>query len=83
MNGPDTDVQRLRITEAVATFPNLTASEQVETLFLSTVGRVPTTAESSRLVAALDAEPSPDRQRELLGDILWALLNSSEFLFNH
>lgn len=83
MNGPQTDVRQLRILESILAFPDLTAAEQIETLFLSTVSRLPAAAESARLVQAFEAQASPDERRKVLGDILWALLNSSEFLFNH
>lgn len=83
MNGPQTDVRQLRILEAILAFPDLTAAEQIDSLFLSTVSRLPTAAESARLVQAVETQASPDERRKVLGDILWALLNSSEFLFNH
>jgi hypothetical protein len=52
-----------------------------ERLYLAALARRPTAAESRRLldyVARHDAQP-----REAYGDILWALLNSSEFALNH
>ncbi len=53
----------------------------VETLFLSTLSRPPRDAERSK-VAAMLAAPKVD-PAEVLGDLLWALFNTKEFVFNH
>jgi hypothetical protein len=49
----------------------------VEELFLATLTRRPTDHEGSALAARVEA--APDR-RAALEDVLWALLNSKEFL---
>jgi hypothetical protein len=54
----------------------------VEEAFLTALARFPTPAESTQLVKTLDATP-PAERREAVEDLLWALLTSREFLFNH
>ena len=44
------------------------------------VSRRPTSAESARLVALVDAEKD---RKQALEDVFWSLLNSREFMFNH
>jgi hypothetical protein len=52
-----------------------------ETLFLATLGRLPRDSEKQALRRALEAEKG-DRT-DLWRDLLWALVNSKEFVFNH
>lgn len=61
-----------------------TPAEVIETLYLGTLARRPTAEESSRLVAYADkAGANASDLRNAYSDILWALLNSSEFALNH
>jgi hypothetical protein len=61
--------------------PDQPPARNVEALFLATLSRRPTAAESQRLEKYLqDNKGNPTRA---YGDILWALLNSSEFTLNH
>ena len=52
----------------------------VEELFLAAVARRPTAAEVGAITKAIAAAPS---REEGFQDVLWALLNSKEFMFNH
>lgn len=52
----------------------------IETIFLATLNRKPTNTETQRMVRFL--EETPDRKQGY-GDILWVLLNTSEFTLNH
>ena len=52
----------------------------VEELYLGTLTRYPTSEESRRSIQVLASSKSKSLAGE---DILWALLNSKEFLFNH
>ncbi len=52
----------------------------VEELFLCTVSRLPTPEESREAVAEIEAAPG---LKEGLEDMLWTLLNTREFQFNH
>ncbi len=54
--------------------------EILETLYLSTFARRPDSVESRTLLELIKKSPSRD---EGFQDVLWALLNSKEFLFNH
>jgi hypothetical protein len=52
----------------------------VEGLYLATLSRLPTEAERKKALAHLDRARDPVRG---YGDVMWALLNSAEFIFNH
>ncbi|HEY0074527.1 MAG TPA: DUF1549 domain-containing protein [Abditibacteriaceae bacterium] len=52
----------------------------VEELFLAAFARRPTTPEMTAVLAAIKAAPN---REEGLQDVLWALINSKEFMFNH
>jgi hypothetical protein len=58
-----------------------TPSEAMEHLYVATLSRRPTAAEAERLSAYVEKHKSDSRQA--YGDILWAVLNSSEFALNH
>lgn len=63
----------------------------VEELYLASVSRLPTPEETRQGVRALRAWSKPKswwlpplpKRRQAAEDILWALLNSKEFVFNH
>jgi Protein of unknown function (DUF1553) len=52
----------------------------IEQLYLAALARRPTAAEIERLTAYVGRQDNP---RSAYGDILWALVNSSEFALNH
>lgn len=62
--------------------PWLNDEQRIETLFLATVSRLPTEEQKKACLESL-ASASPSERGKKLGDILWALLNSAEFAFNH
>ncbi|HEY6391914.1 MAG TPA: DUF1553 domain-containing protein [Bryobacteraceae bacterium] len=68
----------------VALFLKLGLSDAriVEHVFLTAFSRYPTESEKSTLVAAL-SNARKDSRQQALEDMLWALLTSKEFLFNH
>jgi hypothetical protein len=54
----------------------------VEQAYWRSVSRPPTVEERNRLVSELEAIPAEER-RTALEDLLWSLLSSREFIFNH
>jgi hypothetical protein len=72
-----------------ALFLKLGLSERriVEQLFLSAYSRYPTDQERDAVHQALNAAPSSaiakDAREQALEDLMWAMLTSKEFLFNH
>jgi hypothetical protein len=56
-------------------------AEVVDELYLTTLARLPTDREKATMLKVF-ADAGPDR-RAAAEDVLWALLNSKEFLFNH
>jgi uncharacterized protein DUF1553/uncharacterized protein DUF1549 len=54
----------------------------VEQAYLSALSRRPTAKERDAIVAVLDTASGGDRRR-VLEDMLWGILSSKEFLFNH
>ncbi len=60
--------------------PLFSVEERIDTLFLGTLARPATDDESTLFVAHVN---DSEEQREALGDVLWALLNSAEFALNH
>ena len=52
----------------------------IDDLFLTALGRLPTSAEWKRLNEYI--EKAKDKQKAV-EDALWAVINTREFLFNH
>jgi hypothetical protein len=61
--------------------PGRSPAQNLESLFLATLSRRPTAAESQRLEDFLQANSS--NPASAYGDILWALVNSGEFTLIH
>ncbi len=53
----------------------------VEDLFLSALSRLPTEREKQAALAHLGKDPAA--RRAALEDLMWVVLNTQEFLFNH
>lgn len=82
MNGKDINDRLTAQNGRVATLlaAKLPDRAVVEALYLATMTRFPTAAESRKATGAFSN--AKDR-RKAAEDLLWALLNSNEFLFNH
>jgi hypothetical protein len=79
MNSPFTN--KTPVTATQLTAGTKTPAEAIERLYLTTLSRRPTAPELQRLTAY--ASRPGATPREAYGDILWVLLNSSEFVLNH
>lgn len=63
--------------------PFLTSEDQVDAMFLAVLSRPPDSEEREACTKALSGATSEDEHHRALRDMLWALLNSTEFAFNH
>jgi len=67
---------------AIIDLPIWNTRRRIEELYLSAVARKPRPEELERLVKYVERGKSGD-SKKALADVFWALLNSSEFIFNH
>lgn len=87
MNSPEI-MEKIRARQgraAALVAANLPPEKVIEELCLATLARLPSAGERQLLLAAF---PTADRaeiaeQRAAAEDVLWSLLNSKEFLYNH
>jgi hypothetical protein len=63
--------------------PYLENRDQIEAMFFAILARPPDSDETDACEQALKAAGNDDERKRALSDILWALLNSTEFAFNH
>lgn len=63
--------------------PFLNTQGKVETLFLAVLGRTPTTKQSAIMVEYIESGGPENDPRRAVGDVFWALVNSTEFNTNH
>jgi hypothetical protein len=63
--------------------PFFADEQRIDTLFLSTLSRYPEPAEREAIMKIVRVAASDAERQQALGDVLWALLNSAEFTFNH
>ncbi|MGE3410576.1 MAG: hypothetical protein AB7I37_27600, partial [Pirellulales bacterium] len=63
--------------------PFLSHQDRVEALFLTTLSRLPTDEERQVFVAHVAEQSDEVAARRAVADVLWALLNSAEFVLNH
>jgi hypothetical protein len=55
----------------------------IEDLYLRTLSRRPTAEESAAAAKFIDETDSPETRQQAIEDLLWTLVNASEFVFNH
>jgi hypothetical protein len=77
-----TGLEKSATLTAVVDFPLMSTAERVEALYLAAFSRKPRADESSRMVKYVDSGGAASDPKKALSDVFWALLNSSEFLFN-
>jgi hypothetical protein len=63
--------------------PFMNDEERIESLFIATLSRPPDDEERQTCVAMLAHCKSDAERNQAASDVLWALLNSTEFAFNH
>ena len=68
---------------AVVEFPWMKTPDRINALYLAALTRKPRLDELERLTKYVDSGGPAKNQKQALADLFWALLNSSEFLFNH
>ena len=79
---PPTDAGRSGILGALNA-PFMSDEQRVELVTLATLARTPTDDEKAKFIAHIGGQSNEARRRQALGDVLWALVNSTEFFFNH
>jgi hypothetical protein len=62
--------------------PYLDDGQRIDTAFLAALSRPPRPAERSEFLEYVTSQPEKERQ-QALGDVVWALVNSAEFMLNH
>ncbi|MEX2114461.1 MAG: DUF1549 and DUF1553 domain-containing protein [Pirellulales bacterium] len=62
--------------------PYLDDGQRVDAAFLAALSRPARAAERSEFLKYVTAQPEAERQ-QALGDVVWALVNSAEFMLNH
>jgi hypothetical protein len=77
-----TDVATSGLLKSLAA-PFLSDDQRLDAMFLSTLPRYPSDAERQLMLQQVAAAATEAERQQALGDILWALLNSAEFTFNH
>jgi hypothetical protein len=77
-----THPKKSRVLAVVAGNKARSTAQCIEDLFLATLSRLPRPEETKRLVSFVEKGPRGDRTGALR-DVLWALLNSTEFVLNH
>lgn len=78
-----TDLADSMTLAAVLNAPFLDKGSKVETLFLATLSRPPTAEELEKFRTYVESGGAKKDEQSALGDVFWALMNSSEFLLNH
>ena len=78
VTGPDTS-SLLGALEA----PFMNDADRIEALFLATLSREPDDDERMMFAEALAESKTPAERTAAISDMFWALLNSTEFAFNH
>jgi hypothetical protein len=77
-----TSVGRSETLDAVTDAPFLDTDGRIETLFLAALSRKPSAQETARFSTYVKRAGAKG-EKTALGDVFWALLNSSEFILNH
>jgi hypothetical protein len=68
---------------AIVAAPFMNNAGRIETLFLAALARKPRAEEAEKFLRYVEREKTTAAQKKALSDVFWALLNSTEFKFNH
>jgi len=78
-----THPDRGQVLGAVVSSSFMTTPRKIDTLFLAALGRMPRADEAERMARYVERGGAASDQKKALADVFWALLNSTEFRFNH
>lgn len=83
LNSPEimSKIQHRKGTARRLSKSDLSADQTIDELYLSMLSRFPTAEERALMTSAFETPEST--KRESVEDVLWALLNMKEFIFNH
>jgi hypothetical protein len=68
---------------AIIASPFMTDAGRIEALFLAALSRKPTAEEAQKYLRYVEKGGATKSKKKALADVFWALLNSTEFKFNH
>jgi len=77
-----TDPAKGRVLGGIVSSSFLTTPEKIEALTLAALSRKPTAEEAKKLLGYVEKQGAKN-EKKALSDVYWALLNSTEFKFNH
>jgi hypothetical protein len=77
-----TDVAASGLLKSLAA-PFFTNDQRLDTLYLATLSRYPEADERELMLREVATASNQAERQQVLGDVLWALLNSAEFTLNH
>lgn len=75
-----TDLETSRTLRAVVDAPFLNENAKLDTLYLATLNRKPTTREREVMLKHISSRKNTPKARSSYGEVFWALLNSPEFV---
>lgn len=75
-----TSLDESRLLRAVLESPFFTASDKIEVFYLAVLSRRPSIGESDELTKLIRREDKNGRGKQVYGEVLWALINSPEFV---
>lgn len=78
-----TSLDRSTTLAAVLESPFLDTKARVQTLYLAALAREPDAHELTHMVRYVESGGTKNDPKTAIGDVFWALLNSSEFILNH
>jgi len=85
--GNATNPSRSELLSALVEAPFLDEKSRIEALYLATVSRTPTEKElekaESFIARSSGGKDGKKARTEAIADVFWALINSTEFVFNH